>query len=260
MIDKLTVVALTGGIGCGKSIVSQYFQQKGIPCIDADAMVHALYRDKHPEIMQNILERWGQRVFDANGQLDRKALAEIVFPSNDELVALMNIVLPVLKKQMISQIDEYRRKNTPFIILDVPLLFEQNIDKLADVVIAVWAPYSTVLERVKKYRNWSEAELASRSAKQMSPEKKQTHTFEELPNCPGFVANYTMIKNRYVSTRLSWGDETVRRRFFKSASTTVTPIAVDVNEVSMTTLAEKLSATDFVAWCHDNGVTAIAIK
>lgn len=95
---------------------------------------------------------------------------------------------------------------------------------------------------------------------EMPAEEKYAHTFDELPDRHGFIADYTLFKNRYFRARLSWGTETVRRPFFKSASTTVTPIAVDVNEVSMTTLAEKLSATDFVAWCHDNGVTAIAIK
>lgn len=93
---------------------------------------------------------------------------------------------------------------------------------------------------------------------EMPLEKKQTHTFDELPNCHGFVANYTMIKNRYVSAHLRWGAEPVRRDSFKSASTTITPIAVDMDNVSITTLAEKLSAIDFVAWCHDNGVTAIS--
>lgn len=99
---------------------------------------------------------------------------------------------------------------------------------------------------------WHYAEIPS--------EEKRIHTFDELPNRYGFLARYTLFKGRYDGIRLFYSETFIDRSSFKSASTTITPIAVDVNEVSITTLAEKLSAMDFVAWCHDNGVTAIAIK
>lgn len=168
----LIIVAITGGIGCGKSTASAYISSRGIPCIDADAICHQLYAEKDPVLMKRLRENWGDRIFSADGSPDHKAMAEIVFRNDEELKKLAEIVQPLAFAETEKRLTAYRNAGEKIVLLDVPLLYECGWDKKADCVIAVWAPPEERLKRVQKYRGWSAEGLARREAKQMSAEEK----------------------------------------------------------------------------------------
>lgn len=168
----MIIIAITGGIGCGKSTASAYISSRGIPCIDADAICHQLYAEKNPALMSRLREIWGNSIFTEDGSLDHKAMAEIVFRNDGELNKLAEIIQPLAFAETEKRLTAYRDAGEEFVLLDVPLLYECGWDKKADCVIAVWAPPEERLARVQKYRGWSADELARREAKQMSAEEK----------------------------------------------------------------------------------------
>lgn len=168
----MIIVAVTGGIGCGKSTVSGYFKNRGIPCIDADAICHQLYAEKNPGLMSSLRKNWGNEIFSEDGSPDRKAMAEIVFRHDEELKKLADIIQPLAFAETEKRLTEYENAGEKIVLLDVPLLYECGWDQKADLVIAVWAPAEIRLERVRKYRGWTAEDLAGREAKQMSAEEK----------------------------------------------------------------------------------------
>src|SRR5688500_14643350 len=86
-------VAITGGIGAGKSEALKAFARRGVPTLSSDEIVHALLRDDE-EVRGALRERWGEAVFGADGHVDRARVAEIVFADRDELGWLEALLHP----------------------------------------------------------------------------------------------------------------------------------------------------------------------
>ena len=168
----MRVIALTGGIGCGKSTASAFFQKMGIPCIDADKLCHELYNSGNPDLLKQIAARWGNGVFAADGSLDRAAVANIVFQNKNELDALNAIIKPFAVQEVCRRMEQFRNKGETVILLDVPLLYEAGWDELADVVIAVWTPPAIRDERLQRCRGWGLAEIRRRQQFQMDDNEK----------------------------------------------------------------------------------------
>ncbi len=167
----MRVIALTGGIGCGKSTASAFFQAMGIPCIDADKLCHELYNSGNPDLLRKITERWGNGVL-TDGRLDRAALADIVFQSKSELDALNAMIKPFAEQEVRHRLEQFRNDGEKAVLLDVPLLYEAGWDELADVVIAVWTPPAIRDERLQQSRGWDLAEIRRRQQFQMDDHEK----------------------------------------------------------------------------------------
>ena len=171
-VCKLKIIALTGGVGCGKTTASTLIRNHGIPCIDADRLCHELYAQPDSPLLRKMRGRWGDRIFHADGTVNRNVLGGIVFRDDAEREALNGLFRPTADAELERRIAEYRAQDTPLLLLDVPLLFESGWDRYADVTIAVWAPRALQLERVMKNRGWSEDELDRRRAAQMDETEK----------------------------------------------------------------------------------------
>ena len=167
----MRVIALTGGIGCGKSTASAFFQAMGIPCIDADKLCHELYNSGNPDLLRKITERWGNGVL-TDGRLDRAALADIVFQNKNELDALNAMIKPFAEREVCRRLELFRNDGEKAVLLDVPLLYEAGWDELADIVIAVWTPPAIRDERLQRCRGWDLAEIRRRQQFQMEDNEK----------------------------------------------------------------------------------------
>ena len=167
----MRVIALTGGIGCGKSTASAFFQTMGIPCIDADKLCHELYNSGNPDLLRKITERWGNGVL-TDGRLDRAALADIVFQNKNELDALNAMIKPFAEQEVCRRLELFRNDGEKAVLLDVPLLYEAGWDELADIVIAVWTPPAIRDERLQRCRGWDLAEIRRRQQFQMEDNEK----------------------------------------------------------------------------------------
>ncbi|PUB86898.1 MAG: dephospho-CoA kinase [gamma proteobacterium symbiont of Ctena orbiculata] len=142
----MLVIALTGGIGCGKSAVSSYLKSLNVPIIDADQLAHQLVEPGSP-ILREIQAVFGNEIVDTNGVLDRSALREVVFNDPQRRKQLEGILHPPIRKAM----EEWVSKQiAPYVVLAIPLLFETRQTSIADRVLVVDCNEFIQIERVLK--------------------------------------------------------------------------------------------------------------
>jgi dephospho-CoA kinase len=172
---EMIVIGIVGGIASGKSLVSRRLSELGAEVLDADRIGHQVLRD--PEVQRAIRDRWGERVFDADGQVDRGRLATIVFgdpPGNrEELDYLEQLTHPRIRQCLCETMERMARADAgAVLVLDAALLLEAGWDRFCDKILFVEAPRSVRLDRAKQ-RGWTEAGFAAREAAQASVEKKR---------------------------------------------------------------------------------------
>lgn len=148
-------VALTGGIGSGKSSASELFAALGIPVVDADAVSHALTAPGG-EALPDIAAAFGADLIDTAGVLDRAALRERVFADADARRRLEAILHPRIRARMLAEVGS---ATGPYVILAIPLLFETGQHALADRVLVVDLPEPMQIERVMARSGLSAAEV-----------------------------------------------------------------------------------------------------
>lgn len=165
------VIGLTGGIGSGKSSVARWFKKKGIPVLDADAMVrHVLTKD--PDTIACIQEEFGPGVIAPNGEVDRPRLGKLVFADESARKALENIIYPRIEVLRQEKLEIFAINGHKLCIWDVPLLFEKGLENLVQETVLVWVPLEIQLARVKKRDKLNEEDILARINAQMPLSKK----------------------------------------------------------------------------------------
>lgn len=162
-------VGLTGGIGSGKTTVSDLFKSLAIDVIDTDVIAHELINTDH-EVSQEVVEAFGKDIIEANGVIDRKKLAAFVFENKANKQKLENILHPKIRHEVNHQINKLDSQKTPpaYIIIVIPLLFETDFQYLIDNVLVVTADEGTRVARVKQRDSRSEDEIRSIIAHQVN--------------------------------------------------------------------------------------------
>ena len=140
----MLVVALTGGIGSGKSAVSSQLETLGAPVIDADLLARKMVEPGAPALLE-IQTTFGDHLVDEEGRLDRSALRDIVFDHPDQRERLERILHPRIRQAMEDWI---ARQNAPYAVLVIPLLFETGQTTLADRILVVDCEPELQIERV----------------------------------------------------------------------------------------------------------------
>jgi dephospho-CoA kinase len=163
----MKVIGLTGGIGSGKSIVARVMETLGVPVFDADRAALALY-DEDEALLTEVKERFGDSVIQPGGQLNRQALASIVFNDVEALKQLNAMVHPRVAKKF----DAWKKmQKASAVIREAAILFESGSASDCEVVIVVTAPEDLRVARVQKRNGWSEAEVRARMKRQWSEEQ-----------------------------------------------------------------------------------------
>lgn len=138
------LIGLTGGIGTGKTTVSRYLAETyHLPILDADVYAREAVKVGSP-ILDRIFQRYDGRVQLPDGELNRRALAEIIFSNANEKHWLENQIHPHVRECFESEIE---RLQEPIIVLAIPLLFEA---KMMDLVTEIWVVYCTEEEQIKR--------------------------------------------------------------------------------------------------------------
>ena len=166
----MILVGLTGGIGSGKSTVSQLLASRGAVIVDADAITRELQAPGEP-LLGVIADRFGRDVIDADGSLIRQKLADIVFGNVDALADLNKIVHPAVGREMARRIDEQRDTDN-IVVLDIPLLAENPRSGLSGVIVVEIDPELAV-RRLVEHRGMSESDARVRIERQTSLEKRR---------------------------------------------------------------------------------------
>jgi dephospho-CoA kinase len=166
----MILVGLTGGIGSGKSTVSQMLASRGAVIVDADAITRELQAPGEP-LLGVIADRFGHDVLAADGSLVREKLASIVFRDAEALADLNKIVHPAVGREMARRIDE-QRDTENIVVLDIPLLAENPRSGLSGVIVVEIDP-ELALRRLVEHRGMSEADARARIERQTSLEKRR---------------------------------------------------------------------------------------
>ncbi|MBI4398777.1 MAG: dephospho-CoA kinase [Candidatus Omnitrophica bacterium] len=162
------LVGLTGGVGTGKSTAAGLFRRLGAQVFNLDTIAHQALKPDTPTA-QAIQKRFGLRILDSCGRIERKKLAAVVFQSARKRKILESIVHPFVFRAL----EEKTRGKKGILVLEVPLLFETHFDKKMDVTIVVSARFRERLERLED-RHLGAAQLAARTQAQMPLAKKET--------------------------------------------------------------------------------------
>lgn len=167
------IIGLCGGIGAGKSAVAAELADRGCVVIDSDQLNHEVL--ERPEVVAALVSWWGNAVRKPSGDINRERVAEIIFGNAGERQRLEELLHPLIAE---LRADKIRRvaddSDVKAIVLDSPLLFESQLDRLCDSIIFVDASAEVRLARLQAGRKWDEAQLRRREQWQIPPEIKRS--------------------------------------------------------------------------------------
>lgn len=159
-------VGLTGGIGCGKSTALEFFRLEGAAVIETDAVVRELL-SSDTGLIHSVREAFGNEVLDREGKVDRRQLAARVFDNSEALALLESLVHPRVRQSWMRALHE----NHPVLIVEIPLLFEKDLQGHFSSTICV-SSYPEVQVQRLKARGMSESQIQNRKQRQLSLEEK----------------------------------------------------------------------------------------
>jgi dephospho-CoA kinase len=167
------LVGLTGGIGAGKSTVSEILAEHGAVIVDADRIARDLQGPGSP-VLDRMAERFGDHIIRSDGSLDRAAVAAIVFGDSPEAKAALDdlngIVHPAMQAEIRRQIEEQRHTDR-IVVLDFPLLGENPRRDIAATIVVDIDP-EVAVRRLVQYRGMDETDARNRVASQISRERR----------------------------------------------------------------------------------------
>jgi dephospho-CoA kinase len=164
----MLIVALTGGIGAGKSLAAQYFSDLGARVVDADQLARVAI-ERGSDGFDEVILRFGEEIM-RDGDIDRKALAEIIFSDPQAKQDLEEIIHPLVRELFLEVVADL--KSEEILIYEIPLLAESGSAKNFDLVITVEADLELRKERLRK-RGMFISEIERRIALQASREERE---------------------------------------------------------------------------------------
>jgi dephospho-CoA kinase len=170
----MIVIGLTGGIGTGKSTVSQMLASLGAVVIDADKLGHEALQPSSA-VYRELVAAFGKQILKSDGQIDRAKLGEIVFNDPKALKRIDEITHPRLYEKAKSIIEEYRRKGEKVVVLEAAALIEADWTPLVDEVWVTGAPEVTVIRRLRERSNLSEEQTLARIRSQITLAERQKY-------------------------------------------------------------------------------------
>ena len=167
----MKLIGLTGGAGSGKSTVSAMLKELGATVIDADEAAHAAYEPGSPGF-EAVVREFG-RDYVRDGRIDRARLGELVFHDDAARHRLNAIVHPLVRDWMAARTAEAVEGGSEVVVQDVPLLFENRLERLYSTTVLVYVPEALQVKRLVEGRGLSEDRARAMIASQMPIENKR---------------------------------------------------------------------------------------
>lgn len=177
----MLLLGLTGNIAAGKSAVATILVERGCTVIDADVLAREAVAPGSVALAA-IVARWGQRILQQDGSLDRAALRRLVFARDTERNALNAIVHPEIERLRARDVAAARERGAGIVVCDIPLLYENDLADNFDAVILVDAPESLRLERLMRARGLSREDAESMMRAQMPTSAKRSRADVVIDN------------------------------------------------------------------------------
>lgn len=172
----LLIIGLTGTFASGKSTIARMFEECGASVIDADAIAHSVVKPGMPAL-QEIRDAFGPSYLLPDGSLDRKRMAALVFASSEQREKLEAIIHPIVQEETERRIEHYRalyqRNGMPrAVVLNIPLLFEKGLQRMADKTVVVAIEEAERFRRARQRDGLGEQEVVRRLAAQWPQRRK----------------------------------------------------------------------------------------
>ena len=191
------IIGLTGTIGSGKSTVSARLNSLGALILDTDNIARDVV-EPNTDGLKEIEKAFGSGAISADGSLDRKAVAAIVFADKEKRMLLNSIIHPAVLKTLKARTDaELAVNSRRLIVWDVPLLIEVGWTKYVDSVWLVTAPENIRMARIIKRDGCTAAEAESRIRAQMSEAEKRAYSNEIIDNGSSLTMLYERVDALY---------------------------------------------------------------
>ena len=168
------VIGLIGGIGSGKSSVSEILNSLGVDVIDADKVGHEVYIPDS-EGWRKVISVFGQGIVDQQNEIDRKKLGAIVFGDPKEMDKLNKLMHPIMYKLIQEKINKLADNGVEFVVLEAAILLEANWQPLTDEIWLAKSDQEIVIERVQLRNKFTREEIIKRIQSQMSNEEREKH-------------------------------------------------------------------------------------
>ena len=174
--DKMKVIGITGGVGCGKSFIMEQLQERyqaGI--ILTDLVAHDLMEPGGVSY-QEIVAYFGTKILEPDGKINRQALGSIVFQDKEALLKLNSITHPNVKKEVIRRIEEMKRaKEVSIIMVEAALLIEEHYDEICDELWFIDASDEVRIKRLMEKRGYTKEKCLSIMSNQLQRERFLEH-------------------------------------------------------------------------------------
>lgn len=174
-------IGVTGGIASGKSTVARAFAALGIPWVDADDIAREVVEPGEPALAA-IAERYGERVLDAQGRLNRRALREIVFAAPEERRWLESQTHPRIRERLEARLAEMAAGSAPYHLLVSPLLFESGQAALVDRSLVIDVPEDEQIRRTANRDGVDEAQARAIIAAQLDRQARLARADDIIDN------------------------------------------------------------------------------
>lgn len=186
------ILGLTGGIATGKSTVARYFQEKGIPVVDADLGARAVVAIGTPGL-RSIQETFGPEVIQEDGSLDRKKLGEVIFSDEEKRSLLNSLLREAIRTWIQEETEKHIAAGAPLVVLDIPLLFEAGYEEACDAVMVVYVPEEIQEKRLMQRNGLSSREARQRMASQLPIEEKRQRADVVIDNSRDLAQTYRQV-------------------------------------------------------------------
>lgn len=163
-------LAITGGIGSGKSFVCSLLRQRGIPVYDCDEWAKVVMKE-HTDVRTDLIALLGKRVYKEDGNINIPLLSEYLFASPQHTVTINHIVHPRLKQHFLAWATENLQENA-LVAMESAILFEAGFEDVADAILAVDAPLEVKINRVMMRNNVTREKVQERMAAQLPDAEK----------------------------------------------------------------------------------------
>ncbi|MCE8040325.1 dephospho-CoA kinase [Halomonas sp. MCCC 1A11062] len=175
------IVGVTGGIASGKSTVARAFAALGVPWVDADDVAREVVEPGEPALAE-IAERYGERVLQADGSLNRRALREIVFADESERRWLESVTHPRIRQRIVAHLERLQAEGAPYVLLVSPLLFESGQSEMADRCLVIDVPESLQIARTASRDDVDDAQARAIVAAQMQRRERLARADDVIDN------------------------------------------------------------------------------
>lgn len=195
-------VGVTGGIGCGKSTVTQLFAQHNAPIIDADEIAHQVVALGQP-VLAIIQQTFGANSLNADGSLNRVFMRDTIFSQPEKKIQLEAIIHPLVYQRIAQQV---ALLHAPYCLISIPLLFETQKTAVVDRVLVIDCPVAMQIQRVMARDKLTLARAQSIIASQVSRDFRLHHADDVIDNSQVTTALARQVEklhNLYLSLSLS---------------------------------------------------------